>query len=121
MTAFGAGAGRVAHKISSVNMTSCPPTIRMADERRSSAGNQEKSGGALNAQFVGHSDQIGKPLGVQLGHQLIAMDLPRDLAQSYFGGDLLVKKARRYQRQYLAFPRAQAFVSRVQFTVLQLC
>src|ERR1051326_5734212 len=104
MTAFGAGAGRVAHKISSVNMTSCPPTIRMADERRSSAGNQEKSGGALNAQFVGHSDQIGKPLGVQLAHHLMTMHLPRALAQPSCGGNLLVKKPRRYQRQYLAFP-----------------
>src|SRR6202007_2388759 len=78
------------------------------DNKRAKA--EGKSSVVSDAQFVGHSYQIGQPFCIQLGHQLVTMNLHRDFAQSHLGGDLLVEKARGYQRQYFSFPSAETFV-----------
>src|SRR6185312_9193916 len=76
---------------------------------------------ALNAQFVGHSYQIGQSFRVELGHQLVTMHLYRHFAQTDLGCDLLVEETRGYQRQDLALSTTEAVVPRPQLTGSKLC
>ena len=46
--------------------------------------------GGRDPQFLSHPDQLRQRLGLHLVHDLMAMELDRDLARAEFGGDLLV-------------------------------
>ena len=49
--------------------------------------------GSRDPQFHSHPDQLRQRLGLHLVHDLIAMELDRDLARAEFGGDLLVEQS----------------------------
>jgi hypothetical protein len=68
-----------------------------------------------NAQFVGHSYELGEGPCFHLPHNLAAMDTDRDLARTEIAGRLLVQKTRNDEGQDFSFARSQPIVVRLQF------
>jgi hypothetical protein len=72
--------------------------------------------GGRDPQFLSHPDQLRQRLGLHLVHDLMAMELDRDLARAELGGDLLVEQSRHDQSHHFALARCELFIP-----LTQLC